>query len=62
MEDLFNWSRAYDFFTDSKQLFAVAAGINLVSLIVILVGLIQVKRWIEDNYKGQRRWRCSVDG
>ena len=39
-----------------------AAILNMISLTVILIGLILVKRWIDDAFEGDRRWRCSRDG
>ena len=40
----------------------MAAILNLISLIVILSGLIIVKKWIKDAFLGERKWRLSVDG
>ena len=59
---IFNWSLTYDWQSDSMQLLAESACLNVISLFVILAGLLIVKKWIEDEFIGERTWRCSVDG
>ena len=59
---LYSWSLKYDWLTDSKHLLLTAACLNLVSLSAVLAGLIFVKRWINDEFLGERRWRCFKDG
>ena len=48
--------------TDSKQLLAAAACLNMITLAAISAGLILVNKWIREYFIGERRWRCTKDG
>ena len=52
----------FDWWNASKRLMLLATFFNLVSLAVILSGLVVIKKWIDVEFDGQRRWRCKLDG
>ena len=45
-----------------KVLALTATSFNLVSFCLITVALYLVKRWLDEEFKGLRRWKCSVEG
>ena len=59
---LYEWATNYDWQNASKQLLYIAISMNLVSLAVIVIGLIKIKKWIKESFDGHRRWHYSKDG
>ena len=52
----------FDWLSVSKKLLVLATCFNLLSFTIILCALIRVKKWIDEEFDGQRRWRCHSDG
>ena len=46
----------------SVKLLILAGALNVVSVGIILVGLLKIKKWIAKKFDGFRRWRCTKDG